>query len=131
MREILASGVTGILVSHSIDQVRELCNKILWLDHGRQIAFTDDVQLYCDAYEEFLATKKLPGNRQEVEQLAADFRYRQMEALRAAQRTEAQRLQEVLEAGEADAAVQAAVNVLKKNHPELLSSAAETIASGG
>ncbi len=36
-----------------------------------------------------------------------------------------------LEAGEADAAVQAAVNVLKKNHPELLSSAAETIVSGG
>ena len=35
MREILANGVTGILVSHSIDQVRELCNKVLWLDHGK------------------------------------------------------------------------------------------------
>ena len=54
MREILDSGVTGLLVSHSIDQVRELCNKVLWLDHGRQIAFTDDVDFYCDAYEEFL-----------------------------------------------------------------------------
>lgn len=35
MREILAKGVTGILVSHSVGQVRELCNKVLWLDHGK------------------------------------------------------------------------------------------------
>ena len=57
MEEILKSGVTGILVSHSITQVREMCNKILWLDHGKQVAFTDKVDLYCDAYEEFLFSK--------------------------------------------------------------------------
>ena len=39
MRQILSGGVTGILVSHSVDQVREMCNKILWLDHGRQVYF--------------------------------------------------------------------------------------------
>ena len=39
MREILKSGVTGILVSHSIEQIRELCNKVLWLDHGKQDYF--------------------------------------------------------------------------------------------
>ena len=39
MKEILKSGVTGILVSHSIQQVRELCNKILWLDHAPRFAF--------------------------------------------------------------------------------------------
>lgn len=60
MKSILKSGVTGILVSHSVPQVRELCNKILWLDHGKQIAFTDEVELYCDAYEEFLNTKSCP-----------------------------------------------------------------------
>lgn len=60
MREILNSGVTGILVSHSIDQVRELCNKILWLDHGNQIAFGDDVMGLCDAYEKYLEDGKLP-----------------------------------------------------------------------
>lgn len=54
MKEILASGVTGILVSHSLSQVRELCNKILWLDHGKQIEFTDDVKGCCDRYESFL-----------------------------------------------------------------------------
>ena len=35
MKEILSNGVTGILVSHSVSQVREMCNKILWLDHGK------------------------------------------------------------------------------------------------
>lgn len=54
MREILASGATTILVSHSIAQVRALCNKILWIEKGDQIAFTDDVAGVCDTYEAFL-----------------------------------------------------------------------------
>ena len=53
MREILAGGVTGILVSHSLGQVRELCNKVLWLDHGNQIAFGETKET-CDKYEAFL-----------------------------------------------------------------------------
>lgn len=53
MREIISQGATTILVSHSLDQIRELCNKVLWLDHGRQVAFgkTQDI---CDRYEQFL-----------------------------------------------------------------------------
>ncbi len=56
MRQILDSGVTGILVSHSLSQVRELCSKVLWLDHGKQIAF-GDTQAVCDRYETFLNEK--------------------------------------------------------------------------
>ena len=63
MREIINGGATTILVSHSIGQVRDMCSKILWLDKGRQIAFGDEVQLYCDAYEEFLMTKHSHGSR--------------------------------------------------------------------
>jgi len=59
MKEILSSGITGILVSHSIDQVRELCNKVLWLDHGKQIAFSDNVDEICKKYELFLKTKTI------------------------------------------------------------------------
>ena len=55
MREIINGGATTILVSHSLGQVRQLCNKVLWLDHGRQIAFTDDVRGICDCYSTFLA----------------------------------------------------------------------------
>lgn len=57
MREIIAGGATTILVSHSIGQVRALCNKILWLDKGRQVEFTNDVKGCCDRYEAFLAGK--------------------------------------------------------------------------
>lgn len=54
MREIINGGATTILVSHSIHQVRAMCNKILWLDKGCQIAFTNDVKGVCDCYEEYL-----------------------------------------------------------------------------
>ncbi len=54
MREIIRGGATTILVSHSVGQIRALCNKVLWLDRGRQIAFTDDVEGACDCYEEYL-----------------------------------------------------------------------------
>lgn len=57
MREIIKGGATTILVSHSLSQVRAMCNKILWLDKGRQIAFTDDVEGACDCYEEYLKDK--------------------------------------------------------------------------
>ena len=57
MREIIKGGATTILVSHSIGQVRALCNKILWLDKGRQIEFSADVKGCCDRYEAFLAGK--------------------------------------------------------------------------
>lgn len=53
MKEIIRNGAATILVSHSILQVRELCNKVLWLNKGAQMAFgeTDEI---CDRYEEFL-----------------------------------------------------------------------------
>ena len=62
MKEIINGGATTILVSHSIAQIRSLCNKILWLDHGKQIAFGDNVKEICGQYELYLKTKKLPDN---------------------------------------------------------------------
>lgn len=90
MREILKSGVTGILVSHSVPQVRSMCNKILWLDHGHQIGFSGQVQEYCDAYEEFLITKKLPHTTDEIRVLAENFHIRKKREQDLANRTETQ-----------------------------------------
>ena len=58
MKEIINGGATTILVSHSIGQVREMCNKILWLHKGQQIEFGDDVQGICNRYQEFLDGKR-------------------------------------------------------------------------
>lgn len=58
MREIISGGATTILVSHSIGQVRELCNKILWLHKGEQVEFGDDVKGICDRYQKFLEEKR-------------------------------------------------------------------------
>ena len=60
MKSIIKGGATTILVSHSIPQVRAMCNKVLWLHKGEQIAFGTDVTKICDAYEKFLITKTLP-----------------------------------------------------------------------
>lgn len=54
MMDIIQSGATTILVSHAIPQVREMCNKVLWLHKGHQIDFGDDVQRICDNYDAFL-----------------------------------------------------------------------------
>lgn len=60
MKAIINGGATTILVSHSIPQVRSMCNKVLWLERGRQIAFGDNVKEICDAYEKYLKDKILP-----------------------------------------------------------------------
>ena len=57
MKEIINSGATTILVSHSLNRVRSMCSKILWLHKGRQITFGSDVQKICDDYQSFLDGK--------------------------------------------------------------------------
>ena len=57
MREIINGGATTILVSHSLDQVRKMCSKVLWLHKGRQIDFGTDVDGICDRYQAFLDGK--------------------------------------------------------------------------
>lgn len=48
--EVLASGTTLLFVSHSKEQVMELCPKAIWLDHGNLMAYGDTEEVY-DLYE--------------------------------------------------------------------------------
>jgi len=57
MQEIIGNGATTIFVSHSVTQMRKLCNKGLWLDKGKQMAF-GPIDEVCDQYEEFIGTKE-------------------------------------------------------------------------
>lgn len=50
MNELMSGGTTVILVSHSIEQIERLCNRVTWLEKGR-VRMTGDVQTVCDAYK--------------------------------------------------------------------------------
>ncbi len=122
MKQILSGGVTGILVSHSISQVREMCNKILWLDHGKQIYFGGDTETVCNAYEQFLLTKQLPADWADIEEMSAACLERKEQEQQEKQRAEVQKLQSMLESGENVSAVEAALSILRKQRPDLLRS---------
>ena len=51
--ELLEGGTTLLFVSHSAEQVKTLCPKAVWLDHGQMMAFGDTEEvfrLYENAY---------------------------------------------------------------------------------
>ena len=50
MLKLMRGGTTVLFVSHSMDQIREMCDRVLWLDHG-QVKMLGDTQTVCDAYE--------------------------------------------------------------------------------
>ena len=49
MQELLDAGATVIFVSHSIEQVKRMCNKATWIEKGKVI-MTGDAETVCDAY---------------------------------------------------------------------------------
>lgn len=50
INEMMAGGTTLLFVSHSTEQVRQLCQKAVWLKKGR-IQMFGEVNEVCDAYE--------------------------------------------------------------------------------
>ena len=49
MQEIIASGATVLFVSHSIEQVNEICNRAIWIDSGK-IVMDGNVDEVCTSY---------------------------------------------------------------------------------
>lgn len=56
MKELLKSGVITLFVSHSLNSMKSLCNKALWLDKGKQVAFGEAGEV-IGRYERFLKEK--------------------------------------------------------------------------
>lgn len=50
MMELMGGGTTVLFVSHSLDQIREMCDRVVWLDHGT-VKMIGDTQEVCDAYQ--------------------------------------------------------------------------------
>lgn len=51
MKELLGGGTTLLYVSHNIDEVKRLCDHVIWIDHG-QMRMVGEVKAVCDAYME-------------------------------------------------------------------------------
>ena len=49
MLELMGGGTTVLFVSHVLDQIREMCNRVVWLDGGR-VRMIGDAKEVCDAY---------------------------------------------------------------------------------
>ncbi len=56
MKELFASGVTTILVSHSLNQIREMCSSVLWLEKGEKKGMGNTKEI-CDDYEKYMQKK--------------------------------------------------------------------------
>ena len=49
MLELMGGGTTVLFVSHSIEQIREMCSRGVWLEHGR-IRMIGKIEEVCNAY---------------------------------------------------------------------------------
>lgn len=50
MLELMSGGTTVLFVSHSLDQIREMCDRVIWLEHGN-IKMIGETQRVCDGYQ--------------------------------------------------------------------------------
>lgn len=49
MMEMIKGGTTVLYVSHSLESIKDLCNKVVWLDHGQVVKMGDTKEI-CDEY---------------------------------------------------------------------------------
>ena len=50
MMEMMGGGTTVLVVSHNINQIREMCDRVVWIEKGRLIKL-GATQEICDEYE--------------------------------------------------------------------------------
>lgn len=49
MLEMINGGTTVLYVSHSLDSIKELCNRVVWLEHGKVVKIGKTKEI-CDEY---------------------------------------------------------------------------------
>ncbi len=54
MSQLMQGGTTVLMVSHNMEQIRRLCKRAIWMDHGA-VRLSGDTQEVCDQYEAALA----------------------------------------------------------------------------
>ena len=69
-KSMFDSGVTVLFVSHSLDQVKRICNKAMILDHGKLIAFgeIDDI---ASVYEKMIEEREKEVPKKKIKKSTA------------------------------------------------------------
>lgn len=49
MLELIKGGTTVLYVSHSLESIKELCNRVVWLEHG-EVVKIGDTKTICNEY---------------------------------------------------------------------------------
>ena len=49
MLDLMGGGTTVLFVSHGLEQIRGMCSRVLWLEHG-QVKMLGETKAVCDAY---------------------------------------------------------------------------------
>ena len=70
IQEMKFRGVTLIFVTHQLDQVRNLCDRALWLDHGEPRVIGDPVRVVDDYLQEVAGAKPAPQEEKKEEEPA-------------------------------------------------------------
>ena len=52
---MIYGGTTVLYVSHSVDSIKKLCDKVIWIDHGK-IHKIGGKEI-CDEYKELMTNK--------------------------------------------------------------------------
>lgn len=55
MLSMINGGTTVLFVSHSIEQIKKMCDKVVWLDHGKMIKMGG--KEICDEYKRYMESK--------------------------------------------------------------------------
>ena len=50
MMELMKGGTTVLFVSHDLNQIRNMCDRVVWLDHGK-VKMVGETAEVCGAYE--------------------------------------------------------------------------------
>lgn len=56
MLSMIGGGTTVLFVSHSTEQIKSLCSKVIWLEHGQIVSIGGSE--ICDDYVRFMESKK-------------------------------------------------------------------------
>lgn len=52
MLELMGGGTTVLFVSHSLEQIEEMCNRVVWLDEHK-VRMVDKASYVCQAYRDY------------------------------------------------------------------------------